>query len=66
MDLVLWALSAFIENKLYLLNELAIIITLVSSSMNDLEHIQVKQRLYVHDRLHKTLIMMMMYRGLKS
>ena len=37
MDLVFWALSAFIENKLYLPNELAIIIKLASSSMNNLE-----------------------------
>ena len=66
MDLVLQALSAFVENKLYLPNELAIIIKLASSSMDDLEHIQVKQQLYAQDRLHKTLVMMMMYRGLKS
>lgn len=65
MDLVLLTLFAFIENKLYLPNELAIIIKLISTSMNNLEHIQVKQYLYVNDSLHKTL-MMMMYIGWES
>lgn len=66
MDLVLLMLFAFIENKLYLPNELAIIIKLISTLMNNLEHIQVKQCLYVNDSLHKTLMMMMMYIGWKS
>ena len=63
MALVLQALSAFIENKLYLPNEFSIIIKLASSSMNNLEHIQVKQQLYTHDRLNKTLMMMMIIGG---
>ena len=59
MDLVLLTLSAFIEKKLYLPNELAIIIKLISTSMNNLEHTHVKQCVYVKDSLHKILMTMM-------
>lgn len=64
VDLVLLTFSAFIENKLSLSTELAIIIKLIWTSMNNPEHIQARECLYVHDSLPK--IVMMMYSGLKN
>lgn len=66
-DLLLLTLSAFIEREYKIFtNELAIIIKLISKSINNLEHIQLQQCVYVQDSLHEIIMIMMMYGGLKN
>lgn len=64
-NLLLLTLSACMEDNKYLHNELDILIKLISASLNNLEHVQLQLCLSVHNNLHKIIMMIMRYRGLK-